>query len=254
MQQRLETGKLIQPLTNVAALAQVVETLENRPVGAHRLGVFYGPNGYGKTYAASFCATNFGAIHIAVKRSWTLKHFLKRLMGELGLPVKGQIADMIDTITDELLNSPRTIIVDEVDYLVGGAKGCKQPYIQDIRDIQDGSGCPFVLIGMEELPQKLNKWPEIRSRILPWTPAAPADLKDVKMLAEIYATGITVSDDLLKVILEKNTGSPRRCVNDLSQVVSEAQALGLDTMGVKEWGGIEFEKLEAPQPRNGMKI
>lgn len=247
MSQQMEIGNSVQPLTNVAAMATLVKELQGRTFGMPGLGVFYGYPGYGKTFGAIYCATTFDVIHISMQGDWTKKTFLERLLMELGVPPKRTIPDMVSQACEELAIDGRTLIVDESDYAF------RRGIIELIRDLHDGSDTPIVMIGMEEFPQKLQKYELIHSRVMSWAAAEPAILRDAKLLASVYAEGVEISEDLLDAIMVRNTGNVRRMVVDIAQVKSEALAQGVDTMSLEDWGGLQFRRKDAPSPRRGLK-
>lgn len=247
MTRTLEIGNSVKPLTNVATMAALVKELQNRTFGMPGLGVFHGYPGYGKTFGAIFCASAFDVIHISMQGDWTKKTFLQRLLNELGLPAKRVVPDMVLQACEGLAKEGRTLIIDEADYAF------RRGIIELIRDLHDGSDTPVVMIGMEEFPQKLRKYELIDSRVMSWVAAQPATLKDAGMLAEVYAEGIEIGDDLLNAILERNTGNVRRIVTDLAQVKNEARKLGQTSISLDDWGGMEFRRQDAPSPRRGLK-
>jgi DNA transposition AAA+ family ATPase len=247
MTQTLEIGNSVKPLTNVATMAALVKELQNRTFGMPGLGVFHGYPGYGKTFGAIFCASAFDVIHISMQGDWTKKTFLQRLLHELGLPAKRVVPDMVLQACEGLAKEGRTLIIDEADYAF------RRGIIELIRDLHDGSDTPVVMIGMEEFPQKLRKYELIDSRVMSWVAAQPASLKDAGMLAEVYAEGVEIDEDLLNAILERNTGNVRRMVTDLAQVKNEARKLGQTSISLEDWGGMEFRRQDAPSPRRGLK-
>lgn len=247
MSQNMEIGNSVQPLRNVAALSKLIKGLENRQHGLDGMGVFYGPPGYGKTHAAVFAASALDAIHISVQELWTRKTLLKQVLRELGVaPVSSQ-AEMLMQANEALAMANRPLIIDEADYAV------QRGLIPLTRDFHDGSGVPTILIGMEELPQKLRKFEMVHSRVLIWTPAQPADLKDVRLLANYYGQGITFDDPLLQHIIARNTGNVRYAARDIAHVKSHCQLQGVTSMTLADWGKTPWPQDEAPVPRRGLK-
>ncbi|MFV1492371.1 ATP-binding protein [Phaeobacter sp. JH18-32] len=247
MTQLMETGNSIQPLANVARMATLVKELQGRSFGMPGLGVFYGYPGYGKTFGAIFCSSKFDVIHISMQGDWTKKTFLERLLRELGVAPKRVVPDMVLQACEALAMDGRTLLVDEADYAF------RRGVIELIRDLHDGSDTPVILIGMEEFPQKLRKFELIDSRVMSWVAAQPATPKDAQMLSAVYSPNVEIQPDLLEAILERNTGNVRRMVTDIAQVKNEAVKLGLNTMSLEDWGGIEFRRKDAPSPRRGLK-
>ncbi|MEO5344199.1 MAG: hypothetical protein H7842_12855, partial [Gammaproteobacteria bacterium SHHR-1] len=68
----------------------------------------------------------------------------------------------------------------------------------------------------------------------------PVSFDDAKKLAQVYAHGVTVSDDLLEAIVERVDGSVRYCCINLARIRDEALVLGEDRMGLGQWGGRGF--------------
>lgn len=247
MSQSISIGNSVQPLRNVTALAMQIKMLENRQHGLPGMGVFYGPPGYGKTQAAIYAAAALDAIHISVQELWTRKTLLTQVLRELGAPARGSLADMMMQANESLAMAGRTLIIDEADYAI------QKGLIQIIRDFSDGSQVPVILIGMEELPQKLRKWELVDSRVLNWTAAEPATLKDATLLAMYYAPNITIGDDLLSHILARNTGNARLTSIDIAYVNEHADTLGVDAISLKDWGQTPFLRGDAPIARRGLK-
>lgn len=247
MSENMEIGNSIQPLRNVAALAQLIKNLDGRKHGLPGMGVFHGPPGYGKTMAAVYAASALDAIHISVQELWTRKTLLQQVLRELGVAPEKTLADMMMQANQHLAIAARPLIIDEADYAV------QRGLIQIIRDFHDGSDVPVILIGMEKLPQKLRKWELIDSRVKSWVAAQPANLKDARYLADFYAEGITIEDGLLQHILDRNTGNVRRTVVDIDFVHEQCKTMGLKEMTLQDWGKTSFPRDEAPAPRVGLK-
>lgn len=243
MTESMNTGNSIRPLRNVVLMAQLIKRLEGRAIGLPGMGVFYGPSGFGKTFAAAYAAASMDAIHISVQELWTKKTLIEEVLAELGQDPARTIAQSMKKANQALAIARRPLIIDEADYAI------KRNMIGVIRDLHDGSQVPVVMIGMERLPQKLRKWELVDNRILEWSAAEPADLKDAQMLAELYASNVQVGDDLIAHILNKHHGRVRRMVTDFAYVREQANIQGLTQMGLDEWGKAPFLRAEAPQPR-----
>lgn len=243
MAQNMNTGNSIRPLRNVVLMTQLIKRLQGRAMGLSGMGVFYGPSGFGKTFAAAYAAASLDAIHVSVQELWTKKTLIEQVLEELGQDPQRTIAGSMKKVNQALAIARRPLIIDETDYAIA------RNMIGVIRDMHDGSQVPVILIGMERLPQKLRKWELVDNRILEWTAAEPADLTDAKMLAEQYAAGIEVGEDLIAHILNKHQGRVRRMVTDFAYVLEQANVQGLTSMSLDEWGQAPFLRSNAPQPR-----
>ncbi len=246
MTQHMSLGNNIKPLRNVAALVALIKRVERRGFGLPGMAAFYGPPGFGKTYAACHAAAGMDAIHISVQKLWTKKTLLTSVLRELSIVPKANMADMMMQVNEGLAISGRTLIIDEADYAI--ARGM----IEIIRDFHDGSSMPVILIGMELLPQKLRKWDLVDGRMLAWVGAEPADLRDAQLLSEVYARDIQVDDALLERIVKVNKGNVRRISTDLAYVSEQSQLQGARRMTLDAWGDAPFLRGNAPGPREGL--
>lgn len=229
----------IAPLRNVAALAELVDRVVNRPGNLPGMATFHGPSGYGKSFAAIYSANKHRAYHVQVKSVWTRKKLCQSILAEMGIKPAATVADMVDQIGQELSLSRRPLLIDEADFLV--AKGM----IEVARDIYESSQSTIILIGEEELPQKLKVWERVHGRMLDWVAAQPASLSDVKHLAKLYCPGIELGADLLEVVERASAGSVRRICVNLDRVREWAQVNDRGTPGggaiaAAEYGGELF--------------
>lgn len=244
MTQDLDIGESILGLTNVVRLAKLIKQLEGRTFGQPGIGVMNGEPGMGKSFACAYAASSMDAIHIELKRSWTLKMLLVQLLKKLHADQRGTIATLMDRAHVELAASRRTLIIDQADYAI--ARGM----IEDIRDLHDGSDAPLVLIGLENMPQDLRKFDQVESRVLAWVPADYADFDDTRKLAHMYARGITISDEMLMIVQERNGAVPRRMATDFAKILQRSQEDGLSEVTVQTWGKQPLSRNEPPKPRN----
>ncbi|NRB18342.1 MAG: ATP-binding protein [Rhodobacteraceae bacterium] len=230
----------------MAALVKLNNDISKRQEGLPGMGVFSGYPGYGKTFAAQHCAAALGAVHISLLKSWTAKFFLEQLLIELNVTPKGSLAKLEQMACEKLLRTQRTVLVDEADFAV--SKG----YIEIIRDLHDVSAVPVILIGMEELPQRLTQWEQVDSRVAAYVQALPADLRDGQLLASVYASGIEIDKALLAHVIDRNTGSARMIAKDLDQIKKHCLLNNLKNMTRKEWGKTPFQGRSAPTVRKGL--
>lgn len=230
---------------NVAAFLTLTQKLIERDPTAPGFGVFYGPSGYGKTFASIFAQNKTRAIRVEVGDCWTRKSLLKAILAECGQKAKGTMADMADEVIKILGDDPgRPLIIDEADRLVD------KRMVELVRDLQDKTTAPIILIGEENLPTKLATIERAHNRVLDWVGAAPADMGDVHALAGSLCRGFTVADDLLGAILKASEGRARRIVVNLIRAGELARTYGLKEVDLAAWGDNGFFTSEAPKPRN----
>lgn len=229
-----EPVNTIAPLRNVMLLAELIERVLNRKAGLPGMATFHGFSGYGKSFAAMYAANKHRAYHVQVKSVWTRKKLCLSVLTEMGVAPAATISDMVDQIGQQLSLSGRPLIIDEADYLVA------KNMVEVIRDIYESSQSTIILIGEEQLPQKLKVWERVHGRMLDWVAAEPASLADAKHLARLYCRGITVADDLLEALSTASAGSVRRTCVNLDRVREQAQTAGLTEIDKARFAGEFF--------------
>lgn len=209
-------------LENVARFMTLAETLRTRDPHLPGLGVFHGPSGFGKTYAAIYCMNVLGALRLEIGDSWTKKKFLENLLKEAGIePGRASIADLTEKAIIALGEEfDRPLIIDEADKLVD--KGM----IELVREIHEHSQAPVILIGEELLPNKLKKVERVHNRVLEWVPAEPCSFEDARLLADLYCPDLVLSDELVALTLEKSGGRARRIAVNLNKMLDHARREG----------------------------
>ncbi len=203
----------------------------------------YGPSGFGKSVSATHVANRRRAYYVQAKSVWTKKATLKAILQEMGIRPLQTIPDMLDQAAEELAKSGRPLIIDEMDHLV------EKNAVELIRDLYEASQAAILLIGEEQLPNKLKKYERFHGRILAWVPAQPVTLDDAKKLTPLYAPFVEIKDDLLNHIVQLSAGSVRRVAVNMELIQEEANATGWSSVDKAAWGKRELYTGEAPKRR-----
>jgi DNA transposition AAA+ family ATPase len=231
------------PLRNLQVLDMLAQSTIHRADHLPGIVTFSGPSGFGKSTAAAYIAVKHHAYYIEVRSTWTKKAFLEAIIRQLGLSAMKTTSQMIDQISEELACSQNPLILDEFDHAV------ERNLVELVRDIYEQSKAPVILIGEERLPQKLQKWERFHGRIMDWAQAVPANLDDAVTLNKHYAGDVTVSEDLLEILVSQSRGSVRRIVTNLDRIASHARNEGLDTITADNWGNRPLHTSQLPSPR-----
>lgn len=237
-------------INNLSLVAIAMEKLASRANGLPGLGVLYGPSGYGKTTATVAVANQTQAYYVQLRSAWSKKTLLEKTCLEVGVPVGKNVAASLDNIVEQLAGSQRPLILDEADYLVS-----KAGMVELVRDIYEGSQSPIMLVGEEQLPNKLKKYERFHGRVLSWIPAQPVSLADAELLAAVYAPNVRIDAELLAHIVELAHGSVRRVTVNLVNLADAAAANGYDYANMASIGkmaGFEFYKGEVP--KRGVRV
>lgn len=235
------------PLKNVASFMAMTTRLIERPLHLPGFGVCHGASGYGKSWSSIFTQNKVRAARVEVGESWTKRTLLRRILAEFGDRVRerASVSDMAEMARDALAEDPRRpLIIDEADKLVD------KKMIEILRELQEGSGAPIILIGEEKLPTKLLTVERMHNRVLAWCPAQPCDLEDTRILADAYAPKVEIKDDLLDAIRQRSGGRARRIVVNLDHAAEVARNRAHKVLDLKIWGNEEFFTGEPPTPRH----
>lgn len=237
----VEQSATTAPLKNVMLCTRLLEQAMNRPSHLPGMVTFFGPSGWGKSFAAAYAANKYRAYYVECKSTWTKKALLIAMLKEMGIQPASTIYEMTDQISEQLARSGLPLIIDEMDHIV------EKRAVEVIRDIYEGSNAPILLIGEENIDTKLLKWERFHNRMLAWQGAQPADLEDTRQLARLYCRDITIADDLLTKIQRESMGVARRICVNLNQVQQAAYSAGTDTIDLKMWGEKQLYTGNAPR-------
>jgi DNA transposition AAA+ family ATPase len=234
----------VAPLENVARTSALIARLRGRAHGLPGLGCLYGRAGLGKTTAATWACNALDAVHVEALPIGGVKGLLGMIVRELGLkPARTTEALFIQAV-EQLARTQRPLLIDEADHIL-----TDKP-IEIVRRLHDVSQAPVILIGEELLPQRLQRWERVHSRILSWVGMEPATASDVDHLAKIYARGLTLGPDLKAALLKASRGSIRNVSTNLAHVCEFAAVQGLTAVDLAAWGQRPFHSGEAPPPRD----
>lgn len=239
-------GNKVQPLRNVVALNNLVQSLKSRHEDLPGLGVFFGPPGLGKTFGCIFAQVQHDAILVTVQELWTKRDLLEAVLNELSIAPAKRLADMGKQANQGLAIAHRPLIIDEADYAL------QRGLLSVVRDMHDGSGTPIVLIGMEKFPQKLQTLELIEQRVFAWVQAMQCNERDARLLVQKYANGIEIDDTMLDHIMTINNRNARRMSKDIVYLVEICRQEGVTKVTRDSWGNRPLFHTKAPAPRTGV--
>jgi len=117
-----------------------------------------GRAGLGKTESSKKIAVDHDAIYVRTLNIMSPLMVLREIAWELSAIRPRTTGGCLDLITDEMGRRPRAVLVDEADLL-------PMKCLEMLRGMNERCGCPIVLIGEEDLTQKIASRRRIVSRI-----------------------------------------------------------------------------------------
>lgn len=246
MQDRPKLSRNLAKLPNVSKLLALVEKCETRHESLDGLGVMHGRPGLGKTSAGAAAAVLQGALHLVVESMVTPRSLLEMIAENMGVrhPKKCPNNLLFRLVAAAREESGRTLILDEADRLM------KTSLIELVRDLYDQTKVPIILIGEEELPQELLRWPRVHSRVLAWSGVEDATETDIDLLAPVYLPGIEIAADLKAALLAGSGHNHRYIVSNMASIGDAARVRGLRRMTLADWGDGIFHGGKPPMPRS----
>lgn len=219
------------PLKNVTLAVRALDRALKREANLPGITVFYGPAGFGKSMAASYCQNKFDGVYVVCRSFFTKKTLVEAILREMAIKPGRTISEMMEQAAEQLDLSGKPLIVDEADHLVD------RNALEILRDLHEMARCSILLIGEELFPKKLKRRSErFHNRVLVWQPAQPASREDANELAQFYCPGVTIADDLLDHIRKGANGVARvMCVN-LDAVRDHCQRQGVKKIDLESWG------------------
>lgn len=231
-------------IANLDLVAVAAEKLLSRVDTLPGIGVMYGEAGRGKTIACSALANQSRGYYVQMRSAWSRKTLLEKILFEMGVKPAGTIPAMLDMVCEQLGSSGRPLILDEFDHCLK-----KDGMVELVRDIYEGSQGTLLLVGEEQVPQKMKRWERMHSRVLAWIPALPASLDDARKLAPIYCPGVEIDEALMARVVELAHGSIRRVCVNLTRIHEEAMLQAESEMTLAKWGDTDLYTGDAPKRR-----
>lgn len=209
---------------NVKAFMAAVARANKRGAPEAGITLVTSEPGYGKSRTVKWWGEKHGAIYIRAKASWTPHWFLSDLAAELSVEGHRHTEQLFAQVIGALMKrGGPPLIVDEIEHCLRDAK-----VIEQVRDVTDLVECPVVFVGMESVPQKLNRLPQIVSRIAATVTFGPATEACVRAVVDTVCE-VKVGDDLVAEIHRQSAGRLREILNAIAVV----EALGKRAGGGK---------------------
>jgi len=188
-------------------------------VGARCMAVLEGEPGVGKTFGALSFARRHNIPFITVVERFLLEkapsRFFRTIVAEITGQEPASLWDALERLEQWASNgnAPRTIFLDEAQWLTGKA-------LDAFRRLHDFTGCTILLIGHEgELVKLLTRYPQARDRVAMRFVVPPLSFSDLELLH-----GADFNGELLQAIYDLTQGNFRRLQRVVSHLFAYAAA------------------------------
>lgn len=212
---------------NVELFVALANSLESRDRGVDGMGLVFGEPGLGKSRTAIWYADKLrlGAVYYRAKEHTTLRSLLEGIVIELGQAPMYRTSDLYGQAKDALREIPRTVIVDEIDYLAGQGRG-----IQTLRDLADETGAPVIMIGMMDAERKVARfrhlYDRLQAHIMRFRPLPVEDV--ARFCGQVCEVGM--DDSAVAEIARISGGKLRKIIAEIYKVERIARANDLGTI------------------------
>lgn len=187
---------------NVQRFLTGMEAVEAHVKGRVGMGLVYGDPGTGKTEMAQKYAADNDYPYIRATDIMSRRSLLSKIVAELGEAPAFRSDDLFNQAIEILIDRPRTMIVDEIDYLVRGGM------VEVLRDINDITNTPIVLVGMHTVDKKLKRFRHLFDRFSAVVRFETFGVDDIASLAEQICE-VKLSAGAIKYIHERGYGKFR---------------------------------------------
>lgn len=206
---------------NVKKFTSLMEELKNLPPNIPKIALIYGEYGLGKTETIQWWAFRNNSVYVRANQGMSSRWLLSEIAEEIGEESFWHTQETFAVIENYLKQNPKTIIIDEADYLI------EKNTIETLRDLHDRTGCPMVIVGMGNIDKKLRKYPHLIDRIYKSFVFKKYDIQDIKMIFE-ELTEIPITKDGIEY-LSTRAEQFRKIVKLINEIENLAQ-----TNGIKE--------------------
>jgi len=171
--------KIFAKTSNVNNFISAMTRLHQRQEGIPGMALIFSDPGLGKTRTSLWWAAQNDGVYIRTKKLMSGRWLLEEIVAELGEQPEYRVSELFRQCQRMLLERPRTIFVDEVDYLTYDAR-----VIETLRDIHDMTDAPIVFIGMGMADKKLMRYRHLYDRFSEIVKFHDLKEQDVKTIVE----------------------------------------------------------------------
>lgn len=204
--------------SNVQRFLNGISIVDERGAKEASMMLVTGDPGYGKTATMFWWALQHNAVYLRAKANYTPFWLLSELVQELkGRPVRNS-EELMRQVVISIMREPRPIIIDEVEHTFRDLK-----VLETIRDLVDLLAVPMILVGTDQVQNRVARFAQFSSRIAAVVQFRPASLGDVKTCCD-FKCEVPVADDLVEEIHRQTGGRIREVMNAIAMVERHGKA------------------------------
>ncbi|MDD3633303.1 MAG: ATP-binding protein [Candidatus Cloacimonetes bacterium] len=239
---------ILVPTQNVKKGLDCLSYVLNRPV-ANQVGLamIYGKPGLGKTQFSIRYAIDHNCVYLSALKAYSPKSFTQELLRALlnlyepdnAEPIIGSRAKLFREILDLInnnsnANSAPIIFIDEVDNIIHYPH---EEIVGMIRDIADNTIATIILVGMQNLREKILKLnTHYYNRFIYFAEFKPLTNQDCLIMCKSLAD-INIADDLALFTNQKDqaAGDARKIIKSIRLYEEIAQKLNINSLDLKTY-------------------
>lgn len=220
---------------NVKRFISLMNEVQKLPPNIPKLALVYGDHGLGKTHSIIWWAARNNAVYVRANNEMTQNGLLKAIAEELDERPFYMMQENFKLILKHLKQDSRIIIVDEADYLIGNKN-----VIEILRDIQDNTGSPIVLVGMGIVDKKISRLKHFEDRLYKKLKFEHFNVDEISGILE-ELTDLKFSDDAINYLATR-TDQFRQLVKLINQLEKLSNTNGIDEFTEYDLKGILNER------------
>jgi DNA transposition AAA+ family ATPase len=205
----------------------VLEQVRERHPSEPGIILIHGAAGTGKTISLTYLAVQSDAICVTMSPLDTRFSAIGRIAREAGVRPARSAAATYDLIAEALAVNPRSIFVDESDFLPAAC-------FEAIRVLHDLIGIPVVLACMPDLRDRLGRMPHMTRRIAAEVEFGALSIEDAQLVtAELME--VQIGGDLVERFHRKSKGLIAGFCRELAEAEVFARRRGLGELSAANY-------------------
>lgn len=215
--------KLFASHKNAGRFLAGMEAVETPIGGRIGMALFFGPPGTGKTEMAQHYVAQRDLPYVRATDITSRRSLLSSIVAELGEAPMFRSDDLFRQAVDHLLEQPRPLFIDEVDYLMRGGM------VEVLRDLNDMTNVPVIMIGMQHADKSLRRFAHFFDRITSVVRFEVLDEADVAGMAKQLCE-VELDQDACAFIHGNSQGKLRRITMWFARAEKVARVNKLETV------------------------